>query len=70
MYPNPVKGETLYFTDIEGNASYRIFNLMGQQIANGYTDNNSVNVSTLKPGSYIIEVSDNASAGSKRFIKE
>jgi len=70
LYPNPVKGETLYFTDIEGNASYRIFNLMGQQIANGYTDNNSVNVSTLKPGSYIIEVSDNASAGSKRFIKE
>jgi len=41
-----------------------------QQIANGNTDNNSVNVGTLKPGSYIIEVSDSKSIGTKRFIKE
>jgi chitodextrinase len=70
LYPNPVKGETLYFSDIENNASYRIFNLMGQQLANGHTDNNSINVGALKSGIYIIEVSDGTSVGSKRFIKE
>ena len=70
LYPNPVKGETLYFTAIENTVSYRIINLMGQQIKNGNTDNNSVNVSTLTPGIYIIEVSDGASVGSNRFIKE
>lgn len=70
LYPNPVKGETLYFTAIENTVSYRIINLMGQQIKNGNTDNNSVNVSTLTSGIYIIEVSDGVSVGSNRFIKE
>jgi chitodextrinase len=70
LYPNPVKGETLHFTTIENSASYSIYNLMGQQIKNGTTDNNTVNVSTLTPGIYIIEISDGISVGSNRFIKE
>ncbi|CAM3579468.1 hypothetical protein FSS13T_23950 [Flavobacterium saliperosum S13] len=70
VYPNPVKDGTLYFTDVESSASYRIYNLMGQQVKNGNTDNNSINVSTLKSGIYIIDISDGTSVGSKRFIKE
>jgi hypothetical protein len=70
LYPNPVKGEIVYFSDIENNTSYRIFNQMGQQVANGFTDNNSVNVGTLTPAIYIIEVTDGKSVGTKRFIKE
>jgi hypothetical protein len=70
LYPNPVKDETLYFSGMENSSSYRIFNLMGQQIANGNTYNNSVNVGALATGIYIIQVSDGKSIGTKRFIKE
>ena len=67
---NPVKGDTLNFSGIEGNASYRVFNLLGQQIADGDTDNNSINVGALLTGIYILQVSDGTSVGTKRFIKE
>ncbi len=70
LYPNPVKGGTLNFSGIDNSTSYRIFNLTGFQVASGNTDNSSINVGNLKPGIYIIEVSDGTSAGSNRFIKE
>lgn len=69
LYPNPVKGETVYLSDLEGSISYRIYTMAGQQVANGNTETNSINVGTLKSGIYIIEVSNGISVGSKRFIK-
>ena len=72
LYPNPVKGSVLYFADLdlENTSTYRIFNLMGQQVGNGTIENNSINVDNLMPAIYIIEISNGASVGSKRFIKE
>nr|WP_284698697.1 GEVED domain-containing protein [Flavobacterium lacisediminis] len=71
LYPNPVKGDMINFSEMENTAtSYRIYNQMGQQVANGYIENNSVNVGSLMPAIYIIEVADGKSVGTKRFIKE
>jgi chitodextrinase len=70
LYPNPVKGDLLYFSEIENNTSYRIYNQMGQEVSKGFTDNNSINVGILTPAIYIIEMTDDKSVGIKRFIKE
>lgn len=70
LYPNPVKGDIVNFTEMKESTSYRIFNQMGQQVASGYVENNSVNVGTLMPAIYIIEITDGKSIGTKRFIKE
>ncbi|RTY86605.1 reprolysin-like metallopeptidase [Flavobacterium sp. GT3R68] len=70
LYPNPVKGETLNFSGFESNTSYTIYNLTGQQVANGDTDNKSINVGALTSGIYIIQVTDGALVRTKRFIKE
>ena len=70
LYPNPVKGDIVNFTEMKESTSYRIYNLMGQQVADGLIENNAVNVSALMPAIYIIEVTDGNSAASKRFIKE
>ena len=72
LYPNPVKGDIAYLSGIENKntTSYRIYNLMGQQVADGLIENNAVNVNALMPAIYIIEVTDGNSAASKRFIKE
>ena len=71
LYPNPVKGDVVNFTGMENTTTtYRIYNQMGQQVATGNIENNSVNVGTLNPAIYIIEVTDGKSVGTKRFIKE
>ena len=70
LYPNPVKGDVVNFTGMENTTSYRIYNQMGQQVASGYIEDNLVNVGTLNPAIYIIEVTDGKSVGTKRFIKE
>ena len=70
LYPNPVKGDIVNFTEMNESTTYRIFNQMGQQVASGYIENNSVNVGALMPAIYIIEITDGKSVGTKRFIKE
>ena len=69
LYPNPVK-EVLNISNLDGNASYRIFNMMGQELGKGTIENESINVSSLTAGTYLIEVSNANGATSKRFIKQ
>ncbi|MEK8178835.1 reprolysin-like metallopeptidase [Flavobacterium buctense] len=70
LYPNPVKGDLLNITNLETMSTYRIFNMMGQELGNGKIENNSVFVGSLKAGAYLIEVSNGVSTTTKRFVKE
>ncbi|WP_284653007.1 reprolysin-like metallopeptidase [Flavobacterium terrisoli] len=70
IYPNPVKGEVLNISNLENPATFRIYNLLGQEIANNKIENDAVNVSSLKPGNYIIEIMDGDSRTTKQFIKQ
>jgi len=70
LYPNPVKGDILNIANLENAATFRIFNMMGQELAKGKIENNNVFVGSLKAGAYMIEVSNGTSTATKRFIKE
>ncbi|WP_428225428.1 reprolysin-like metallopeptidase [Flavobacterium sp.] len=71
VYPNPVEDSTLYFEGIEAqNTSYKIYNLMGQNIAKGNIENNAINLNEISSGTYIIEVSDGFTSNTKKFIKK
>jgi chitodextrinase len=70
LYPNPVKGEVLNIANLETAATYRIFNMMGQELGKGKIENNNVYVGSLKAGAYLIEITDGTSTATKRFIKE
>ena len=70
LYPNPVTGDVLNITNLENAANFRIYNLMGQQVAAGKIENNEVHISALAAGAYIIEVSDENSSAVKRFVKK
>ena len=69
LYPNPVRDGIVYFKGISNDATYKIFNLMGQVIANGTVSENSANIDSLTPGNYIIQISDELSVKTKQFIK-
>jgi chitodextrinase len=70
LYPNPVKGDVLNISDFEGEASFRIFSAMGQDLGNGKVENNAINVGHLATGTYMIEVTTANGTNMKRFIKQ
>nr|WP_321246631.1 M43 family zinc metalloprotease [uncultured Psychroserpens sp.] len=70
IYPNPVKGNTLFVKlPSNGTASYRILNMLGQTMMTGDSVK-EINVSNLKTGMYFIEVNDGEEIMTKKFIKQ
>jgi chitodextrinase len=70
LYPNPVKGDVLNIANLDSPSTYRIFNIMGQELGNGKIENDAIYVGGLKTGTFLIEVSNGTSTLTKRFIKE
>ena len=70
MYPNPV-GSTLNvrLLDQTGEETYRIINLLGQVVSEG-TLMQSIDVSRLQSGVYILEINEGEEIVTDRFIKE
>lgn len=70
MYPNPA-GNTLSIAMADGReASFQIFNLVGQKVKSGTLAQNEINVSELKSGLYIFELNDGQKIITKKFIKK
>ncbi len=70
LYPNPVKGDILNIANLESPSTYRIFNMLGQELGSGKIENDTIYVGGLKTGTFLIEVSNGTSTSTKRFIKE
>lgn len=70
LYPNPVKGDVLNIVNLEADSSFRIFNMMGQELGKGKIENESIYIGSLSTGTYLIEVSNVNGVTSKRFIKQ
>ena len=69
LYPNPVQ-DVLNISSVEDNSTYRIINLLGQEISKGKIENNAISVSSINSGTYLLEVTFNGKATVKRFIKQ
>jgi chitodextrinase len=69
LYPNPVSGDLLYISEIE-EADYRIYNLLGQDVGRGKIENNSIFISNLQSGTYLLEVNSKGNSAVKKFIKQ
>lgn len=69
LYPNPTSSN-LNFTSVSEKASFRMMNMLGQEVMKGKIQDGTVNVSSLTVGNYIVEISDNETVTVKRFIKK
>lgn len=70
MYPNPVRsGGTISFS---GNNTQPIqvvvFDVLGKQVLSKTVTNNRLNVSNLKAGVYLVQLSDNKNTTTKKLI--
>jgi hypothetical protein len=71
LYPTIVK-EELNFRSQNNVETITVFNLLGQKVFSGApnTNNSSINLSTLRPGVYVVKVSAEGKIGSYKIIKE
>ncbi|WP_269227112.1 T9SS type A sorting domain-containing protein [Flavobacterium eburneipallidum] len=69
IYPNPVSKGTLYITSSSSTAkSVVLFDVLGKQVLKTSTTNNSINVSGLKNGVYIIKITEDGKTETKKLI--
>ena len=59
----------LLISEIE-EADYRIYNLLGQDVGRGKIENNSIFISNLQSGTYLLEVNSKGNSAVKKFIKQ
>lgn len=70
MYPNPV-GDILNVSLLDNRkAMFTIYNLNGQKIKDGDTEQKEINVSNLEAGVYIFEINDGQKTLTKKFVKK
>lgn len=70
LYPNPASNNISLQISITHPWQYAIYNIQGQLIINGMLTENTISVSELTSGMYILEVRDNESVYRGKFIKE
>ncbi|GGG59628.1 hypothetical protein GCM10010976_32990 [Bizionia arctica] len=71
IYPNPVNKNTLHvkLTNSPTEVSYRILNILGQEIMSGNLDNERIEVSNITAGTYFLSIESDGSTFIKKFIK-
>ena len=70
LYPNPTKDILNIETNNAIKLNYSVINYLGQVVKTGNVENNSINVSNLNAGIYILEVSNGKKLVTEKFIKE
>ena len=69
LYPNPTSS-VINVTSVSENATFKVYNLLGQTVMNGKLSNGSIDVSNINSGNYFLEVTDKNEITVKRFIKQ
>lgn len=69
LYPNPTYS-VLYVTSVSENATFKVYTMLGQTVMTGQFSNGSLDVTNIHSGNYILEITDNGSTSTKRFIKK
>ncbi len=69
MYPNPLKGNTLFLTSTANAAmSVQIYDVLGKEVVNSKVMNNTVNVSGLNAGVYIVKVTEEGKTATRKLV--
>jgi len=69
MYPNPVSNGTL-FIESAANADKKVivYDVLGKQVLSTFATDNAVNVSALKAGVYIVNISEEGKTATRKLV--
>lgn len=69
IYPNPVIGNVLNISSTSNSdMNVAIFDVLGKQVINTKVTNNTVNVSNLNAGIYIVKVTENGKTATRKLV--
>ena len=69
MYPNPLKGNTLFLTSTaNANMSVQIFDVLGKEVLKSNVINNTMNVSGLNAGVYIVKITEEGKTATRKLV--
>ena len=69
LYPNPVKN-TLNIESQDAISNVTVYNLLGKEVISSNTVKNTLDVSTLSNGVYVIKLTSDIGVATKKFVKE
>ena len=70
MYPNPTKNNLYIQTALNSDINVSIVNMLGKEVVNTKLVNNTVNVSNLTSGIYIVKITEEGKISTKKLIIE
>ena len=70
MYPNPTKNNLFIETALNSDINVSIVNMLGKEVVNTNVVNNTVNVSNLTSGIYIVKITEEGKTSTKKLIIE
>lgn len=69
MYPNPVSNGTLFIeTSANAEKTVAIFDVLGKQVLNTTTSDNTVNISALHSGVYVVNITEEGKSASRKLV--
>lgn len=69
MYPNPLKGNTLYFNSTaNADMSVQIYDVLGKEVLKSNVMNNAVNVSSLNAGVYMVKITEEGKTATRKLV--
>lgn len=70
VFPNPASDHITVQTENSTQAQYYIYDLYGRQMLSGNLQNNTIDVSGLARGTYLLRIINGYSTNIKRFVKK
>jgi hypothetical protein len=69
VYPNPVSNGTLFIeTSANAEKTVTVFDVLGKQVLNISTSNNTINVASLHTGVYIVNITEEGKTASRKLV--
>ncbi len=69
IYPNPVNNGTLFVeSDANTERTITLFDVLGKQVLNTTTSNNTINVSALNSGVYMVKVIEEGKTETRKLV--
>lgn len=68
LYPNPAKGQVTIQTKTTNAVQIEVFDILGKQVIAKEISNGNLNISSLNAGLYLVKVTQNGVASTKKLI--
>lgn len=69
MYPNPVYGDEVYITSARNNAKdIQIYDVFGDVVLKHEIATNTLNISRLVPGVYVLQVTEDKKTMTRKLV--